>query len=581
MNKSVAIKAGIFLKRFVVCAAMILLMTASAGSFQQDENDSKLIIQKDDSLTGIKTLFPEVVFESPDWEDPPVSLVYEKIGQIFDDIGISLITDDKAAADAILRVVLSCSPSEQRYSTFPGSNDSTSHYSGASVNGYVSLVINETNVLKTHSWAGVKPPELITSSYPERKDAPFREALDKYLPVLEGELNFVIDRIHDIPHQMWKLTTGEIELTDHVVADGTLYVGSEDGYLYAIDTGDGRLKWQYKLGEDIDESPAVSDGIVFVGSSDDSIHAVNAEDGSLKWKVKYSDYGYLNYSPLVADGIVILNYTGRYSDYLLALYIEDGTSKWEIKSEDDMTMPAISDNILCYGSDDEYIYAVNVDNGERLWRFNAESEINNPPVVSDGIVYVITGYSIQALNIDDGKHRWKMKTGDDIGSQPIVVDGIVYVCSEDDYLYALNASNGIMKWKYEVGYAYLSVPAASNGVLYVSPEYADCLYAFDMAKSITSYEGVLKWKFEVMDDITSSPVIYDGAVYVSSQDRNLYSLNADDGTLNWKYQIYSCRGMKLGMGGELFVSSFEYPEEGNYNKGYHYIYALKENPAGQ
>jgi outer membrane protein assembly factor BamB/tRNA A-37 threonylcarbamoyl transferase component Bud32 len=43
------------------------------------------------------------------------------------------------------------------------------------------------------------------------------------------------------------------------------------------------------------------------------------------------------------------------------------------------------------------------------------------------------------------------------------------------------------------------------------------------------------WVFQCEDEIRGAPLYYDGAVYIGSYDNNLYSLNAADGKLNWKY----------------------------------------------
>ena len=53
-----------------------------------------------------------------------------------------------------------------------------------------------------------------------------------------------------------------------------MYVGSFDGYLYAINP-DGTLHWRFQTGDGIFPSPAVAlDGTVLFGSNDGYIYAV-------------------------------------------------------------------------------------------------------------------------------------------------------------------------------------------------------------------------------------------------------------------------------------------------------------------
>ena len=54
--------------------------------------------------------------------------------------------------------------------------------------------------------------------------------------------------------------------------------------------------------------------------------------------------------------------------------------------------------------------------------------------------------------------------------------------------------------------------------------------------SIPSPGGIKPiWSFQCEDEIRGAPLFYDGTVYVGSYDHNLYSINAADGTLKWKF----------------------------------------------
>mgnify|MGYP001408097328 CR=1 FL=1 len=59
-------------------------------------------------------------------------------------------------------------------------------------------------------------------------------------------------------------------------SDGTVYVGSNDNRLYAINGKSGKGKWVFKMrGAVLLSSPAIgSDGTVYVGSRDKKIYAI-------------------------------------------------------------------------------------------------------------------------------------------------------------------------------------------------------------------------------------------------------------------------------------------------------------------
>jgi eukaryotic-like serine/threonine-protein kinase len=65
-----------------------------------------------------------------------------------------------------------------------------------------------------------------------------------------------------------------VESSPAIGADGTVYVGSDDNKLYAINP-DGSLKWTYITGDYVRSSPAIgANGTVYVGSYDGKLYAI-------------------------------------------------------------------------------------------------------------------------------------------------------------------------------------------------------------------------------------------------------------------------------------------------------------------
>ncbi len=77
---------------------------------------------------------------------------------------------------------------------------------------------------------------------------------------LEGELK-------------WVFATGA-PIHSSPAVDGTVYVGSRDSKLYALDTATGAQLWHITTGDKITSSPAVAGGTVYVGSHDGNLYAV-------------------------------------------------------------------------------------------------------------------------------------------------------------------------------------------------------------------------------------------------------------------------------------------------------------------
>ncbi len=72
----------------------------------------------------------------------------------------------------------------------------------------------------------------------------------------------------------WRFETGSEVNSSPVVTSDTVYVGSEDGFLYALDKETGDLKWKFQTGSEVNSSPAVSGDTVYVGSEDGYVYAV-------------------------------------------------------------------------------------------------------------------------------------------------------------------------------------------------------------------------------------------------------------------------------------------------------------------
>ena len=67
------------------------------------------------------------------------------------------------------------------------------------------------------------------------------------------------------------------------IAGGTVYFGSLDGHLYALDLATGKQRFRYAAGGEIKSSPAVRDGLVYVGDEAGTFHAVDARTGARRW----------------------------------------------------------------------------------------------------------------------------------------------------------------------------------------------------------------------------------------------------------------------------------------------------------
>ncbi|RLC83359.1 MAG: hypothetical protein DRJ03_17410, partial [Chloroflexi bacterium] len=85
------------------------------------------------------------------------------------------------------------------------------------------------------------------------------------------------------------------------VVDGRLYIGSNDGNLYALDAATGGELWRVVTGGPVVSSPAVAGGRVYFGSEYLAARCVNATTGALIWDTPLYGAGMHNTHPVLSD----------------------------------------------------------------------------------------------------------------------------------------------------------------------------------------------------------------------------------------------------------------------------------------
>jgi outer membrane protein assembly factor BamB len=146
-----------------------------------------------------------------------------------------------------------------------------------------------------------------------------------------------------------------------------------------------RFFWEFETGGGVDSSPAIgSDGTVYVGSWDKKLYAINGQSGVKLWE--FETGGNVQSSPAIgSDGTV---YLGS-SFTLYAINGKSGVKLWEFETGNMVSFPAIgSDGTVYVGSNDNKLYAINGQSGVKLWEFETGDVYSSPAIGSDGTVYV-------------------------------------------------------------------------------------------------------------------------------------------------------------------------------------------------
>ena len=312
---------------------------------------------------------------------------------------------------------------------------------------------------------------------------------------------------------LWSYTTGNSVASSPAIVGGVVYIGSDDGSVYALNALSGVKLWSFTTGDTVHSSPSVVDGVVYVGSWDDNVYALNATNGVKLWS--YTTGNAIYSSSAVINGVV---YIGSYDSIVYALNATTGVKLWSYTTGGEVhSSPAVVGGVVYIGSGDGNVYALNAITGVKLWSFTSGNYYyTSSPAVVGGVVYIGSfDGKVYALSATTGAKLWSYTTGNTVFASPAVRNGVVYIDSADGNVYALNAASGVKLWSYTTGSTDSSSPAVVDGIVFVGSS-NDKVYA------LNATNGVKLWSYTTGDAVGSSPAVVDGKVYVGSNDGKLY-----------------------------------------------------------
>ena len=318
----------------------------------------------------------------------------------------------------------------------------------------------------------------------------------------------------------WKFSTGGAIVSTPAVSGGTVYFGSGDHRLYALDERSGKPRWTFATQGRIASSPAVAQGRVYFGSFDSNFYALDAASGALLWK--FATGGERRFSGRHLHGA------------------EPAAEVMPDPFDVFLSSPAIADGRVYFGSGDGHVYALDAATGAVSWKFHTGNVVHASPAIADGTLYVGSWDSyFYALDAASGRERWRFKTGEDpainnqvgIQSSAVVADGVVYFGCRDSHLYALDAATGARRWAFASGTSWvISSPAVRAGRVYFATSDSGLVQALDARTGTAIFSLEFKhWPF------FSSPTLAGDFLYIGSHQGKLLAIDLKAGNVAWTF----------------------------------------------
>lgn len=214
-----------------------------------------------------------------------------------------------------------------------------------------------------------------------------------------------------------------------------LYVGDKD--LFAVNARTGEIAWRCSPPEGVDVGrwfPVLWNGVVIVGSSNGWLFAVDTATGGIKWNRRLSNVGeFLVYPAPVVDGVVYVTTVDFASSAnneplggVAAIEAQTGNVLWSREiphhvAPDGPTAtvaPVVAEGIVVAGSRDGPVYGFDRLTGEQRWKMEPFPfpHVTDPALIRDthwlatcgSIVFIgSTSTHVAAINPRTGAEIWR------------------------------------------------------------------------------------------------------------------------------------------------------------------------------
>lgn len=294
-----------------------------------------------------------------------------------------------------------------------------------------------------------------------------------------------------------------------VVVDGTLLVAHRDD-LYAYDADTLEPQWRFPAPSGnikhsdivaLYGSPAVMDGTVFLPTYDGTLFAIDLANGSPVWVAPFKTGGPLVGGVLALAGTV---YFGSSDGHLYAVDADSGTEKWSFKTDKEIwSTPVIAGDALYVTSLDGRLHVLDAAGGQERWSFKTDAGVAASPVVDDanGRVYV-GGFDarLRAIDLETYAETWVVKAKNWFWSRPVLEGDTLFAPSMDHHVYAVDSATGSDVWDFKAGAEVLATSVSIGGNLFVVDRDSN-VYAIDESTGEAAFDAPLDVGGSVLSDL--------------------------------------------------------------------------------
>jgi outer membrane protein assembly factor BamB len=332
-------------------------------------------------------------------------------------------------------------------------------------------------------------------------------------PVFRGnpqQTGVTTSRLPDQLEVLWRYETPSAIEGTAAIADGLVFFGGQDEWVYAVNLDNGKMKWKYKAGAPFKVGAAYSDGLVYIGDEDGKLHCIDAKTGDKHWvfdtdaeitsaanfdgdRVLFGAGDSLLYcldkakggpplwtfkvpgGPVMATPAIIDNKTfiAGCDNTLHVIDTKTGKELSSVELDGQVAATgALGGDVLFIGTMTNQVQAIDWKAGKVVWTYEAKGKqqpfAGSVAATKDLVLAGSRDKCVHAIDLKSGMEKWITPTGGRVDSSPVVAVARVYVCSMDGKLYVLDLAKGTVLQSVELSKrGIVSSPAVSGGRLVI------------------------------------------------------------------------------------------------------------------
>ena len=270
--------------------------------------------------------------------------------------------------------------------------------------------------------------------------------------------------------------------------NGRIFATNGLGFVAALSEQNGGVLWRVHPGGPLRGAPTVANGALYMISQDNQIYSLKESDGTTNWSEAASVeiaglFGAA--SPAVGQGTVVAGFS---SGELNGYRYENGRQVWQdqlqrtsistsVSSLSDIDADPVIDSgqVFAIGAGGRMV-ALDIVSGQRLWELNIAG-ISTPWVAGDWVFVVTSDDKLMCIYRQNGHIRWinqlprfvkpKSQSGDLSYSGPVLAGGRLIVTASNGQVIQLDPATGNYRTQFAVGAPVSLPPVVAESTLFV------------------------------------------------------------------------------------------------------------------